>query len=853
MVLTLFALPLLLMSAIYLRIFIIISRHQKGRRLNHERSTLTRGMMSAAIGTAAAVNLPELMAKTDAAARCAACTARAMQTMVDTDDVEDPTISILAAETVDDHIVDTRLQFDRSRGLNKTDDGDNNAFNVDGGGSNSLEAGNIQKHETTLHRGHSNHQRMPLKPLGSNVSSLSQSSVSLGRSSSIKHPRNHLKHKSLQAVNSAMTQTTKNSSGRSGSTSSVSSSSSSSSDGSRSCQLSVAASKLPDQRCKHSSTVTVDNRAPVVIPDRRSSVLFDGSSGGATTSSYATGKPKVACKDNCDKEDGEKNQQVDKIELDLTKTQYNPQQDARIMDNEATVELLANHSHISGSCSSGSSSSSIDCTKSNKNSFTSTRQAIERGFIFLIKPIMRTSSKQTSKTRQYTRSKFNVAPDSTAHLKAGNDFVNDINTDIKLNDSTSDEMRKGSSTKTVCRVGSKIDCQSKINDLRQEKPPLVKSPKVPIKSPAGVTRHKTSLRAQFSLGPVAYDNNRGQLLSLPPLQSSGGLKNRSRFSPVKSPLQSSTNSQLSLDYRQQSLAENSTPILECTCDNKLRQHLTSSSSNTTTTTTVRGQKKGKSVILSRSNTIATSSDRILKGQPHVDLVGPTKSEQSATKTMVTLSTSQGSSSISSAALAPNTTGIQPTQSASLQQSHLSGMPRSLLKSVKSTSLSFTSRRQRRKLLRTPTIVSSVQVTTTGGDVGQTNYNYSSIATNAMTNVSQSTATATYEPQRRHLHASAVPQTNTKALVTTLLILGTYFISYVPAIIYQVLTCIDNCPYPLYDISFSRRVLLGAMTTLLLIAKSIIDPFIYSYRMSEIQVAIRRYLSKRRSKTSMGTM
>lgn len=107
----------------------------------------------------------------------------------------------------------------------------------------------------------------------------------------------------------------------------------------------------------------------------------------------------------------------------------------------------------------------------------------------------------------------------------------------------------------------------------------------------------------------------------------------------------------------------------------------------------------------------------------------------------------------------------------------------------------------------------------------------------------------HEPTRRHVHASAVPQTNTKALITTLLILGTYFVSYAPAILYQVLTCIDHCPYPLYDISYGRRVLFGAMTTLLLIAKSIVDPLIYSYRMNEIQMAISRYLSKRRSKTS----
>lgn len=130
-----------------------------------------------------------------------------------------------------------------------------------------------------------------------------------------------------------------------------------------------------------------------------------------------------------------------------------------------------------------------------------------------------------------------------------------------------------------------------------------------------------------------------------------------------------------------------------------------------------------------------------------------------------------------------------------------------------------------------------------------------VAKNDASSVALTNMTATssfYEPQRRHIHSAAVPQTNTKALITTLLILGTYFISYVPAIIYQVLTCIDHCPYPLYELSYSRRVLLGAMTTLLLVAKSVIDPFIYSYRMSEIQVAIGRYLSKRKSKSSFAT-
>lgn len=121
--------------------------------------------------------------------------------------------------------------------------------------------------------------------------------------------------------------------------------------------------------------------------------------------------------------------------------------------------------------------------------------------------------------------------------------------------------------------------------------------------------------------------------------------------------------------------------------------------------------------------------------------------------------------------------------------------------------------------------------------------------NNNTNVISTNTGTTYEPQRRHVHASAVPQTNTKALITTLLILGTYFTSYVPAIIMQVLTCVDYCPYPVYEIPFDQRIKWSAVTTLLLIVKTIIDPFIYTYRMSEIQVAINRYFSKRKSKSS----
>lgn len=85
------------------------------------------------------------------------------------------------------------------------------------------------------------------------------------------------------------------------------------------------------------------------------------------------------------------------------------------------------------------------------------------------------------------------------------------------------------------------------------------------------------------------------------------------------------------------------------------------------------------------------------------------------------------------------------------------------------------------------------------------------------------------------------QPNTKALVTTLLILGTYLISYAPTIVLNMLTCVDGCVLPMTQISFARRLVLNSICSFLLIIKAIIDPLIYSYRMGDIQEALNKYL------------
>ncbi|KAL3175116.1 hypothetical protein MRX96_040510 [Rhipicephalus microplus] len=75
----------------------------------------------------------------------------------------------------------------------------------------------------------------------------------------------------------------------------------------------------------------------------------------------------------------------------------------------------------------------------------------------------------------------------------------------------------------------------------------------------------------------------------------------------------------------------------------------------------------------------------------------------------------------------------------------------------------------------------------------------------------------------------------KAVYTTLLILGTYLIGWMPAVLFYVLTCLD-CPLPITSLSFDLRLTFGILTNTLVLIKSFVDPVIYVVRMREIQEA-----------------
>lgn len=87
------------------------------------------------------------------------------------------------------------------------------------------------------------------------------------------------------------------------------------------------------------------------------------------------------------------------------------------------------------------------------------------------------------------------------------------------------------------------------------------------------------------------------------------------------------------------------------------------------------------------------------------------------------------------------------------------------------------------------------------------------------------------PSGRQLHKSV------KAIITTLLILGTYVMGWMPAVLFYVLTCLD-CPVPVTQINLWVRVYVAIFINSMIVVKSFLDPVIYVVRMPEIKGAMR---------------
>ncbi|CAL8107367.1 unnamed protein product [Orchesella dallaii] len=76
--------------------------------------------------------------------------------------------------------------------------------------------------------------------------------------------------------------------------------------------------------------------------------------------------------------------------------------------------------------------------------------------------------------------------------------------------------------------------------------------------------------------------------------------------------------------------------------------------------------------------------------------------------------------------------------------------------------------------------------------------------------------------------------NVKAVLTTMLVLGTYVIGWMPATLYSLIACSD-CVYKPESLPNAVRYSMGFIGNFLVILKTLVDPVIYAARMSDIQV------------------
>lgn len=86
----------------------------------------------------------------------------------------------------------------------------------------------------------------------------------------------------------------------------------------------------------------------------------------------------------------------------------------------------------------------------------------------------------------------------------------------------------------------------------------------------------------------------------------------------------------------------------------------------------------------------------------------------------------------------------------------------------------------------------------------------------------------------------------KAIKTTLAILGTYLLCWMPAVLFLAVTCVDGCPFNLYAIPPVTKITVNFVINLLVCLKAIVDPFIYSIRIHEVRAAMARFCRCRTS-------
>ena len=102
------------------------------------------------------------------------------------------------------------------------------------------------------------------------------------------------------------------------------------------------------------------------------------------------------------------------------------------------------------------------------------------------------------------------------------------------------------------------------------------------------------------------------------------------------------------------------------------------------------------------------------------------------------------------------------------------------------------------------------------------------------------------------HSTTQLNKNVKAVVTTLLILGTYVLGWMPAVLNFILFC-EDCAAGHMPLGHRAHLALNILVNTLVILKCLVNPIIYALRMPEIRNALRRWraLLRRRGDQSWG--
>ena len=95
--------------------------------------------------------------------------------------------------------------------------------------------------------------------------------------------------------------------------------------------------------------------------------------------------------------------------------------------------------------------------------------------------------------------------------------------------------------------------------------------------------------------------------------------------------------------------------------------------------------------------------------------------------------------------------------------------------------------------------------------------------------------------KRDVSKSSISQQNIKAAKTTLIIMLTCTLGWLPAVFTHLLICMEGCAYQLQSFSIESMFIITSISYSLLIFKSFSNPMIFAIRQRNIREALKRLL------------